>query len=375
MAVKSHPTLPRLCTAVLTAGSVLMGPSSVALAQPRPQLSWTLPTSAIANWPVTFRWRASHLTASSYVVVQEQQQGGGPWVTVLDLHSHLSGSASIAGLHAGTYRLRLAALRPDGAVLAVTPARTLVENASSAKLAFSNDEVGSGSPIEFGYSTRNLPAGSLVELQRQVGFDHVWENVLSTPVRSGVRTVPGVPLGAYAYRLQVVDAKRVVVTSNVALLWSYGNVPLLNICNANNNININPNGNILISMGCVLNTVQVGASILTYLIEDTTATSAPNYSTVIKAGDTSCRSITVQWALDNNAAAGDSATVEVVQADASPQSATTTQGTIGDTTFSLTGSPFYLNDWIQSSNGDNVYINGTMSCYTGNGNIIGGHIG
>ncbi len=368
MTAQFRSSLAKLCSGIIIAVSVLIGPSSVALAQQRPRLSWTLPASAVAHWPVAFRWHASDLTPSGHLVVQEQHQGGGPWVTVLDLHSDLTGSASIAGLQAGTYRLRLAALRPDGVAYAVTSPRTLVENASSAELAFSSDEVDSGSPIEFAYSTRNLPAGSLVELQREVGFDQVWGTVLSTPVRSGVRTAPGVPLGAYKYRVQVVDAKRVVVTSNVALLWSYGNVPLRYMCEAQKNT-------FTVSSNCYSSTLQVGATIFTYLIGDKSQASPPNYSTTVTARDSSCRSITVQWALSNQVAAGDSAGVEVVQANASPQSATTMEGTVGSQTFSLTGASFYLDDWQQSSYGHTVYINATLSCYTNNGNPIGRYIG
>jgi hypothetical protein len=114
--------------------------------------------------------------------------------------------------------------------------------------------------------------------------------------------------------------------------------------------------------GCQTQTVQVGGTVFTYLIQ-ADPPAPPDYEQdVTVAARTSCRSISLQWALDNNAQPSDIAQVEVVQASADPQTATVAQGRIGSKTMKLDGGPWDLN--LSSTNSDNEYANASLSCWS-----------
>ena len=164
-------------------------------------------------------------------------------------------------------------------------------------------------------------------------------------------------MGRYAYRIQVHHGGKVIATARTATLYSYGLVPLTNLCNEDSSKVFVDNTD-----GCQTQTVQVGGTVFTYLIQ-ADPPAPPDYEQdVTVAARTSCRSISLQWALDNNAQPSDIAQVEVVQASADPQTATVAQGRIGSKTMKLDGGPWDLN--LSSTNSDNEYAIASLSCWS-----------
>ena len=194
-------------------------------------------------------------------------------------------------------------------------------------------------------------------MQRQFGSAHVWKGIQVLPGRSGSAKSAKVQMGRYAYRIQVHHGGKVIATARTATLYSYGLVPLANLCNEDTSKVFVDNTD-----GCQTQTVQVGGTVFTYLI-DADPPAPPQYEQdVTVAARTSCRSISLQWALDNNAQPSDIAQVEVVQASADPQTAKVAQGRIGSKTMKLDGGPWDLN--LSSTNSDNEYAIASLSCWS-----------
>jgi hypothetical protein len=227
----------------------------------------------------------------------------------------------------------------------------------SVTLKFANAHISHTSQPVVDYSSKNVPSGSRLELQRQFGSAHVWKGVQALPGRSGSAKSAKVQMGRYAYRIQVHHGGKVIATARTATLYSYGLVPLTNLCNEDSSkVFVNATD------GCQTSTVQVGGTVFTYLI-DADPPAPPQYEQdVTVAARTSCRSISLQWALDNNAQPSDIAQVEVVQASADPQTAQVAQGRIGSKTMKLDGGPWDLN--LSSTNSDNEYANASLSCWS-----------
>jgi hypothetical protein len=229
----------------------------------------------------------------------------------------------------------------------------------SVTLKFANAHISHTSQPVVDWTSKNVPSGSRFQLQRQFGSAHVWKGVQVLSGRSGSAKSAKVQMGRYAYRIQVHRSGKVIATSSTATLYSYAAIPLTNLCNEDTSTVY-----VVDTNGCEPNTVQVGGTVFTYLIEDEPP-APPQYDQDVKVGArTSCRSISLQWALDNNAPTSDSAQVEVVQATADPQTAKIGQGKVGSKTMSLAGGAWYLN--LSDSNGDNEYVNATLSCWSAN---------
>ena len=224
-------------------------------------------------------------------------------------------------------------------------------------LKFANAHISHTTQPVVDYSTKNVPSGSRLELERQFGSAHVWKGIQVLPGRSGSAKSAKVQMGRYAYRIQVHHGGKVIATARTATLYSYGLVPLTNLCNEDSSKVFVDNTD-----GCQTQTVQVGGTVFTYLIQ-ADPPAPPDYEQdVTVAARTSCRSISLQWALDNNAQPSDIAQVEVVQASADPQTATVAQGRIGSKTMKLDGGPWDLN--LSSTNSDNEYANASLSCWS-----------
>ena len=227
----------------------------------------------------------------------------------------------------------------------------------SVTLKFANAHISHTSPPVVDWTSRNVPSGARFELQRQFGSAHVWKGVQVLPGKSGSRNSAKVQMGRYAYRIQVHHGGKIIATSGTATLYSYGLVPLANLCNEDTSKVFVDNTD-----SCQTQTVQVGGTVFTYLI-NADPPAPPQYEQdVTVAARTSCRSISLQWALDNNAQPSDTAQVEVVQASADPQTAKVAQGRIGSKTMKLDGGPWDLN--LSSTNSDNEYVIASLSCWS-----------
>src|SRR5579859_1143250 len=195
-----------------------------------------------------------------------------------------------------------------------TPAIAAGSGAASAKprvsFSFKDNRIRTTQRPSIRYTSANLPAGTSLALQRQFGTAHVWKNVILLKGRSGTASVPKVQMGRYRYRIRAYRKGRTVLLSATKLLYSYGRVPLTNICNdANNNSNVTVRD----TNGCQTQTVQVGASVFVYLMQDFPP-APPSYDQDIVFGtNTSCRTISLQFAMDNNAGTSDTANIQLVQ--------------------------------------------------------------
>jgi hypothetical protein len=211
------------------------------------------------------------------------------------------------------------------------------------------------------YTASGLPAGSKLELQRQFGTSHVWKNVAALRGHSGTASVAKVLMGRYLYRVIADHKRKIVAISGSKTLLAYGRVPLTNICNDEDH-----NGKIVVddTDGCQTQTVQVNGTVFVYLINDFPQ-APPNFDQDITFGtNTSCRTITLNFSMDNNAQSTDTAQVQVVQTAADPQSKSVGAGQIGNAFFKLDGGPWDLN---LSATNDQEYVNGYLSCYSAGG--------
>lgn len=227
---------------------------------------------------------------------------------------------------------------------------------------FVSNRIGSTQHPVIKYTSAHLPAGTKLELQRQFGTAHVWKNVIALKGSSGKATAPKVQMGRYRYRIRAYRRTKTVVFSPNGILYSYGRVPLSNICNdGNSNSSVSMNGT-----NCSTSTVQVGNSVFVYLIRDFPP-GQPNYDQDITFGtNTSCRTISFQFSLDNNASNGsDTASIKLVQTASDAQSKSVGTGQIANALFKLDGGPWDLD--LSDSHFDAEYVNGSASCWTPGG--------
>jgi hypothetical protein len=338
-----------------------LGYTGVATGQnPAPVVTWHTAAVGVAGLRQPFTYSSSGIGARSSLAIQEKL--GSAWVTEIKILKRLYGTGSFELQNAGLYYLRIADIGPTGQVYASEALR--VREYPVPKVAWSTAvQVTAGAPMNFNWQASGLIPGGQLVIQRKEGTVGVWNTVAQLTGAVGSEQIPGLPLGIYQMRIADVSTKGQVYASQLIGIESYGPVPLTNLCQEANNSNAISVGDL--NNGCSTSTIQVGSSIFTYLIEDENGTQAPQYDTTITSQQTSCRSITLQWAIDNNAGSGDSASVEIVQANADPQQASTPYGQIGNATFSLTGAAWYLDNWVSGS--DNEYINAEFSCYTPTG--------
>lgn len=268
--------------------------------------------------------------------------------------TYLAGPALFAVIAATALTLGQAA--PAGASPTSASARPRVS------FKFVNNRIRSSQRPVIKYTSAHLPAGTRLELQRQFGTAHVWKNVIALKGTSGKATAPRVQMGRYRYRIRAYRSRKTVVFSPNGILYSYSRVPLSNICNDQENTSsVSMNGT-----DCSTSTVQVGNSVFVYLIRDFPP-GPPNYDQDITFGaNTSCRTISLQFSLDNNASNGsDRASIKLVQTASDAQSASVGTGQIASAYFKLDGGPWDLD--LADSNVDGEYVNGYASCWTPGG--------
>jgi hypothetical protein len=245
-----------------------------------------------------------------------------------------------------------------GAVLALSAAWLPAAQATarvrpSVTFSFVADRVTQNTKLHLSYADKHLPRRSVIYLQWQVGTRHVWQNV--EKIRTArTASAPGVQIGRYDYRLLVVSNGKAVAASATRDLYSYGKIPWATLCSDYGNFG-----------PCAPPaTVQIGTTVFTYVYESSEPPSYPTYENFLQLPDTSCKTMTVQFATsDTNA--GDYAYLQLVQSKTAAQYGQTPEGTIGSTTFRMDGGPFYLND--AESVGYSMFFNGSAICYTRNG--------
>jgi hypothetical protein len=264
-------------------------------------------------------------------------------------------------MHKGGLEVRIITMTSAAcaAVIAVSgvwlpAARAQADAKPSVNFSFVKDRVTQKEKLHITYSSQNLPTGSLIYLQSQVGSAHAWKNVERLPSSASTATAPGVSVGKYEYRLLVTTRKGApVVASHPHALFSYGKIPFAALCQ---DYSGGP---------CTPSNIQIGNTIFTYVDRDEPASSYPHYSQFLILNSTSCRSLTLLFATDDTQSGGN-AYVELVQSKANPKYAQTPDGTIGTLKGTLNGGPFALDETNDGFvNFD--YFNGSANCYTLNG--------
>jgi hypothetical protein len=119
--------------------------------------------------------------------------------------------------------------------------------------------------------------------------------------------------------------------------------------------------------GCQGGAVQVGSNLFAFAIEgNMDLNKPPQYGTIIDFPATSCRSLSLEIALDSsNSQPGDTGLVQVIEGTSAPQFATVVQGAVTTFKVTLDGGPFF----VQDASNENVYIfyGGTGYCWSSTG--------
>lgn len=212
------------------------------------------------------------------------------------------------------------------------------------RFGFKNDKVTANKNVKFHYSVSGDTRGQLV-LQRTFGTAQVFKTVqrLSKTAHLGTAKVP--EMGAYDYRVALIRHRRLHSASSAKPLFSYGTVQLGTLLRTGSR------------------TVSIGGHLYRYVWV--------NYDNgrrrIIKRDKTSCRSLSLSMALkDENDYGTPRGGISVIQETADPVSKNAVSSQVVQMGARLSGDAF-----TASGTADNygyLYVNGTASCYTTNGN-------
>ena len=246
----------------------------------------------------------------------------------------------------------------------------LVNHASAAGLpkgevtwTLANTQVTAGSPIGAKLQYVRMPVGSTVEIAVETGSSTMQHVLRRYPARgqgSRVITLSGVPMGSYRYRVIATYSDGKFMTgSSWQRLYSYGTVSLNALCRAQ--------GAGIGGDGCQGGAIQVGLNLFAFAIAgNMDLNKPPQYGTIIDFPATSCRSLSLEIALDSsNSQPGDTGLVQVIEGTSAPQFATVVQGAVTTFKVTLDGGPFF----VQDASNENVYIfyGGTGYCWSSTG--------
>jgi hypothetical protein len=246
----------------------------------------------------------------------------------------------------------------------------VADNVSAAGLAkgqvtwsLTNSQVTAGTPTSANLRYMRMPAGSRLELVVESGPLATQRVLQRYPARgqgSRAITLPGMPMGSYRFRVIAIYSNgRFMTGSSWQKLYSYGTVSLNALCRAQ--------GAIIGGDGCQGGAVQVGSNLFAFAIEgNVDFNKPPIYGTIVNFPATTCRSLSLEIALDSaNAQPGDSVSVQVIEGTLAPQFVTVVQGAITTFDVTLDGGPFFVQD--ASIENDYVFYGGTGSCWSSTG--------
>jgi len=223
-----------------------------------------------------------------------------------------------------------------------------------ATLTLASSQVDAGSAFKVSFQTIGVSGSARVYLQRQFGTAKVWKSVRQLKGAEGTVSAPSVQIGEYKYRILIVVGRKTIM-STTKTLYAYGSVAFETVCL---NPKISKNGS------CSTGTAQEGTTILTYAGEFSSQ-NYPTYDQALSVRTTTCRSVTLQFAMQTVAIG--TAYVQIIQSASDPQSQSTAPATIGTLSASLDGGPWILNVASSDSQYDDVLINGTFNCYSTSG--------
>jgi hypothetical protein len=256
------------------------------------------------------------------------------------------------------------------AVVLVAPGYAVLDSANAApakasgKITFSfvNKKVDAKQPATLNYSSVGVPSAATFVVQRQFGSANVWRKVASLSGPSGSATVPGVPLGKYLYRIHAKLPGGGAVNSHSHPLFSYGAVPLDQLCNEYFD------GFTIHGDNCGdQDTYQIGGTVFTYTASNY-AEAAPDYRIVLEAKSSSCRSVDVKWGVPDGYESSQNAmvTLSVIRADADPQRGTIPLKQVGTLHATLNKKAWNIDLSVANNNSNSIRtgFTATLSCYT-----------
>lgn len=231
------------------------------------------------------------------------------------------------------------------------------EAASPLKLSIPTNRVDQKTTFSITASVGRLPSGSVVYVQRQFGTKKVYKNVASIG-GSGSYRVPGVQQGRYAYRLAAFKGSKLVAASKPRTVYSYAEVSLADLCDRADSISFDE---------CGSGTVPVGDQVFSYTHSACCSTGPDeDYDFAISAERSSCRLLSLDFAVANSASESTGVGASVTQEASDPSRAVVAPGTVGHIDVVLASPAWNLTLWSQGET-DDVYFRGTASCYTSSG--------
>jgi hypothetical protein len=214
-------------------------------------------------------------------------------------------------------------------------------------------DVDAGAPFQVRVQSHGVGRAK-VFLERRPAGSRSWVKVLRVGKR-GLFTAPGVSIGTYTYRLIVKQHGKILARSNGRQLRSYDNITLQQYCG----------GAGVTIFACADGSVSVGGSTFVYHASANNIGTGPEVSPSAEFTNSSCRRITLSYAIPNGSAAG--ASVSLTQdKGGTPQTSSVTAGNIGAATFAVGSKGWNLRFWTTPAAAV-VYWDATLNCFTSTG--------
>lgn len=212
-----------------------------------------------------------------------------------------------------------------------------------------------GTHPKFQYSTSGLPAGAVVQLQRQLTAT-TWKVVASPPPGTNlvVYAPAPSPIGEYVYRMQVLNGGVVIAqTGHDHPVYVFDNISVETLCPHTTG-----------PRECVhTKTLVGGVQVRTHMA--LSASIFPNYSAGAHWARSSCRSATLIFT--NPHTTTNKTWLKVHQVGHADQVGSANRNVLGHLTATLYGGSVYFDGSTENSSVDGVYVDGTMLCWTATG--------
>jgi hypothetical protein len=229
-------------------------------------------------------------------------------------------------------------------------------------LTFVRSHVAANVPLQLNVVASHLPSGSTLVLQSGPGTKPAYRAVEQVSGKGAPLEAPGLPMGRYTYRVIAKSHNHVVARSLTHVVLSYGTVTAAQLCAKSKSAHF---------LGtCVQGSIQVGTHVFEFSVVGGEGNKKPNGSPDVEAVNSSCRKVTITYAVSNAEQTVQKVTnfgTSLTQAKAAEQNAATTPGNIGKTTFTIGSVAWDLELW--SNTGDDVFWAANFSCWSRHGAI------
>lgn len=223
----------------------------------------------------------------------------------------------------------------------------------------SDSRVSAGTPIVFTVSAAGAGRSAGLVVERQFGSARQWRPVARVNAGRDLQvTTPGLGMGRYVFRAVAMVGSRSIGASAPVTVFSYGTISLIDLARHSKDTHVDNWGT---------GTVAVGGAPFHWQ-SNTSGNTGPGETPAVSAQNSSCRSFTVQFAVDDSevqqggvgqVGAG------LDQTTAIEQDSNGSSGIVNTATFTISSPTWQLSLW--ASYGDEVYFAGTLSCWTSTG--------